>query len=163
MRLPFGVVIAALCARRLGAMSPLLQTASTIVKPLLTPAAAVLPVQAGVYDAAAVRTAIDREISEYPVVIYGMDFSFELRSAVSFLEKQGARGVKVVSLGTTFLPGLVADGATCNELYTMTGQLPPHIFIGGESIGGVFSGTPGLFAAANDGSLVDMLKDANAL
>ena len=46
----------------------------------------------------------------------------------------------------------------------MTGQTSmPHVFIGGASIGGLASGTPGLKALLRDGSLRDKLKAAGAL
>ena len=38
-----------------------------------------------------------------------------------------------------------------------------HVFIGGASIGGLASGTPGLKALLRDGSLRDKLKAAGAL
>ena len=46
----------------------------------------------------------------------------------------------------------------------MTGQSSlPHIFIGGESIGGLSTGTPGLAALLESGELEAKLKKAKAL
>jgi len=39
----------------------------------------------------------------------------------------------------------------------------PHIFIGGASIGGLATGTPGLKALLNQGDLRQKLADARAL
>jgi hypothetical protein len=45
----------------------------------------------------------------------------------------------------------------------MTGQSSlPHIFIGGKSIGGLFSGTPGLVSALEQGKLLNMVTEALA-
>ena len=64
------------------------------------------------------------------------------------------------------MPGLLpADGAAVRaELGAMTGQTSmPHVFIGGTSIGGLATGTPGLKALLKDGSLRGKLKEAGAL
>ena len=46
----------------------------------------------------------------------------------------------------------------------MTGQSSlPHVFIGGKSVGGLSSGTPGLAALQESGELTTMLKQAKAL
>lgn len=150
-----GVVSLAPVAHRLtGALAPL-------TKPV---AEALSPVWAGDYDKAAVRSSIKRETAEHSVVIYTMDFSLGLGSALQLLEEHGARGVKVVSLGAEWLPGLVADPAKRHELYALTGEMSlPHVFVGGKSIGGLFRGTPGLAAAARDGSLAAMLEEAGGL
>ena len=38
-----------------------------------------------------------------------------------------------------------------------------HVFIGGRSIGGLYSGTPGLVELKKEGKLTDMLTQAGAL
>ena len=71
-----------------------------------------------------------------------------------------------MELGKEWLPGLLpADGAAVRaELGAMTGQTSmPHIFIGGKSIGGLATGTPGLKPLLATGSLQQTLKDAGAL
>ncbi|KAH8052553.1 hypothetical protein JL722_10103 [Aureococcus anophagefferens] len=83
-----GVVSLAPVAHRLtGALAPL-------TKPV---AEALSPVWAGDYDKAAVRSSIKRETAEHSVVIYTMDFSLGLGSALQLLEEH-ERGVKVVFL-----------------------------------------------------------------
>ena len=50
------------------------------------------------------------------------------------------------------------------QLEELTGQSSlPHVFIGGESIGGLATGTPGLAALEESGELIPMLKKARAL
>ena len=50
------------------------------------------------------------------------------------------------------------------ELLERTGQSSlPHVFIGGKSIGGVYSGTPGLTPLKESGELGDRLREAGAL
>jgi len=55
---------------------------------------------------------------------------------------------KEISLGGKWIPGLIRQGQTLQKraaLLKMTGQLPlPNIFIGGKSIGSLFSGLLGL-------------------
>jgi hypothetical protein len=71
-----------------------------------------------------------------------------------------------VSLGKEWIPGLMAPGgaATRAELGKMTGQTSlPHVFVGGKSVGGLYSGTPGLVPALDAGELTPMLKKARAL
>ena len=80
-------------------------------------------------------------------------------------QDQGAK-IKVIELGKEWLPGfLPADGAAIRaELGAMTGQTSmPHVFIGGESVGGLATGTPGIKPLLKAGSLREKLKDAGAL
>ena len=45
----------------------------------------------------------------------------------------------------------------------MTGQSSmPHVFIGRKPIGGLFSGTPGLIPALEQGILMDMVTSARS-
>lgn len=45
----------------------------------------------------------------------------------------------------------------------MTGQSSlPHVFVGGESVGGLFSGTPGLIPALESGVLPAMIAQATS-
>jgi hypothetical protein len=44
-----------------------------------------------------------------------------------------------------------------------TGQSSlPHVFVGGQSIGGLYSGTPGLAALQQQDELRDLLQEAGA-
>lgn len=135
----------------------------TVLKPLYGFEA---PLQAGAYDRAAVRARIERDVRSGPVVVYSYTLSPFCTEAKALLAAQGAK-VTVIELGDgDWVPGLLpADGAAVRaELGAMTGQTSmPHVFIGGASIGGLASGTPGLKALLRDGSLRDKLEAAGAL
>ena len=50
------------------------------------------------------------------------------------------------------------------ELLERTGQSSlPHVFIGGDSVGGLYSGTPGLRELMATGKLVPLLKEVGAM
>ena len=135
----------------------------TVLKPLYGFEA---PLQAGAYDKAAVRARIERDVRSGPVVVYSYTLSPFCTEAKALLAAQGAK-VTVIELGDEeWVPGLLPAGgaAVRAELGAMTGQTSmPHVFIGGASIGGLASGTPGLKALLRDGSLRDKLKAAGAL
>ena len=75
-----------------------------------------------------------------------------------------------ISLGKEWLPGLISDGDGGESgslvraaLLDTTGQSSlPHIFVGGTSVGGLFSGTPGLIPGLEDGTLLPMVEQAKA-
>ena len=134
----------------------------TVLKPLYKLEA---PLQAGNYDKAAVREQIRKDVGSNPVVVYSYTLSPFCTEAKALLAEQGAK-VKVIELGDEWVPGLLpAEGAAVRaELGEMTGQTSmPHVFIGGTSIGGLATGTPGLKALLKDGSLRGKLKEAGAL
>ena len=116
--------------------------------------------QAGAYDRAAVAAAIRREIEGSPVLIYSYTLSPFCTEAKAILESAGAKA-KVIELGAEWVPGLLSaeSSAIRAELGEMTGQTSmPHIFIRGESIGGLFTGTPGLKPLLESGKLQAKLK-----
>jgi glutathione S-transferase len=110
------------------------------------------------------KTKIEAAIKESPVVVYTYDlspFSFETKALLDSLEIS----YKEISLGREWIPGLIAEGGsqTRAALLDMTGQSSlPHVFIGGKSIGGLFSGTPGLIAGLEQGNLREMVSNAKA-
>ena len=56
---------------------------------------------------------------------------------------------------------MINDDLRRVALLSITGQSSlPHIFIGGTSIGGLFSGSPGLLPALEQGKLMEMIYDA---
>ena len=68
---------------------------------------------------------------------------------------------KEVSLGKEWIPGLIESPEKRAALLEMTGQSSlPHVFIGGTSIGGLYSGNPGLIPALEKGELMDMINEA---
>jgi len=143
--------------------SEVLQWASNFILPAAKPVFAFLaPLQAGAKredsssyerELSQAKTEIEKIIQENQVVVYtyGLSpFSLETKRVLDDL------GVKYleVSLGAEWIPGLIKEGgsATRAALLEMTGQSSlPHIFVNGESIGGLFSGTPGLLKALEDG------------
>lgn len=135
---------------------------ATLLKPLYSIEA---PLQAGNYDKAAVRAQIENEISKNPVVVYSYTLSPFCTEAKTLLRAavKSPNDVKVIELGDEWLPGMLppAGAAVRAELGAMTGQTSmPHIFIGGKSIGGFATGTPGLKPLIESGQLQQKLSDA---
>jgi glutaredoxin 3 len=148
----------------------LLQSASSIITPLLAPLYKVIaPLQAGSYkenefeytsEIAEAKASIYDDIASNPVVLYTYELSPFCMEAKTCLENCGIT-FKEVSLGLEWIPGLIKDPAKRAALLDMTGQSSlPHIFIGGESIGGLFSGSPGLVPALEKGLLSEVVDDA---
>jgi glutathione S-transferase len=151
----------------------ILQWASAVVLPAIKPVFAKLaPIQAG--SEGENKTAYEKEISEAkakieaaikesPIVVYTYDlspFSFETKALLDSLEIS----YKEISLGAEWVPGLIGEGGsqTRAALLEMTGQSSlPQVFIGGKSIGGLFSGTPGLIPALEQGNLREMVSNAS--
>ena len=68
-----------------------------------------------------------------------------------------------ISLGKEWIPGLIDQrGAEIRAaILDLTGQSSlPHIFIGGQSIGGLYSGNPGLLALLERGTLRESIEEA---
>ena len=108
---------------------------------------------------------IEAEIAENPVVMFSYTLSPFCTEAKKLLAEEGAK-VKAIELAAEWIPGLLpAEGAAIRaELGEMTGQTSmPHVFIGGESIGGLATGTPGLKPLLRAGGLQQKLKAAGAL
>jgi hypothetical protein len=71
-----------------------------------------------------------------------------------------------VSLGPEWIPGLIREGGAMTRaaLLSMTGQSSlPHVFVKGESLGGLFSGTPGLLKSLENGTLQELLSKDSRL
>eukprot|EP00933_Yihiella_yeosuensis_P040691 TRINITY_DN3503_c2_g2_i1.p1 TRINITY_DN3503_c2_g2~~TRINITY_DN3503_c2_g2_i1.p1 ORF type:complete len:238 (-),score=36.54 TRINITY_DN3503_c2_g2_i1:286-999(-) len=136
--------------------------AYAVLKPIY---AAEAPLQAGSYDRSATRARIEKEVNSAPVVMYSYSLSPFCSEAKKLLEKEGVK-VQVVELAAEWLPGLASQEAAAvrAELGSMTGQTSmPHVFIGGKSIGGLYTGTPGLVPLCRSGDLQDRLKAAGAI
>lgn len=98
-----------------------------------------------------------------PCVIYTYGLSPFSTEAISVLEAAGAKFEKRELGLEWFLLGPQASVMRL-ELENLTGQSSlPHVFIGGESIGGLSTGTPGLAALVESGELATKLKKAKAL
>ena len=98
-----------------------------------------------------------------PCVIYTYGLSPFSTEALAVLEATGAT-FETRELGLEwFLLGPRASVMRA-ELETLTGQSSlPHVFIGGVSVGGLSTGTPGLATLDETGELISTLKKAKAL
>ncbi|KAL3791663.1 hypothetical protein HJC23_003920 [Cyclotella cryptica] len=148
----------------------LLQSISGVVTPLLAPLYRVIaPLQAGSYrenefeyksEIAEAKATIYDEILANPVVVYTYEYSPFCSEATALLENCGIQ-FKEISLGLEWIPGLISEPAKRAALLEITGQSSlPHIFVGGTSIGGLFSGSPGLVPALEQGKLKQLIEDA---
>eukprot|EP00578_Thalassiosira_sp_NH16_P019437 CAMPEP_0181084390 /NCGR_PEP_ID=MMETSP1071-20121207/4667_1 /TAXON_ID=35127 /ORGANISM="Thalassiosira sp., Strain NH16" /LENGTH=388 /DNA_ID=CAMNT_0023166115 /DNA_START=170 /DNA_END=1336 /DNA_ORIENTATION=- len=151
----------------------LLRSLSNIITPLLAPLYKVIaPLQAGSYrenefeytsDIAEAKAEIYDAISSRPVVIYTYEYSPFCSEAVALLKSTGIN-YKEVSLGQEWIPGLIKEPAKRAALLDMTGQSSlPNVFVGGTSIGGLYSGNPGLVPALERGELMTMVEEAKKL
>ena len=151
--------------------SSILKAASAIVTPLLGPVYKVeAPLQGAVLGALAdrdeVREEIDETIGGSGCVIYTYALSPFSTEAIALLESTGCKFEKVELGLEWFLLGPKASIAR-QELGEMTGQTSlPHVFIGGEHVGGLYSdpnGGGGLAQLAEEDELLPMLQKARAL
>ena len=109
-------------------------------------------------------TDVQQEIAEdikAPCVIYTYGLSPFSTEAVALLEAKGAK-FEVKELGPEwFLLGPQASVKRA-ELEAMTGQSSlPHVFIGGEHVGGLATG-PGIATLDENGELDGLLESAGA-
>ena len=117
----------------------------------------------GSYDTDEIRAEIEEIAKRAPVVVltYGLSpFSLE---CVALLESTGAQ-VENVPLGAEWFLLGPRGSAIRAELGNMYGQTSlPHVWIGGEWVGGLYSGEPWLAKLAESGEIVTKLKRARAL
>jgi glutaredoxin len=153
--------------------SEILAAASAVVSPLLKPVYKKLaPVQVGSYnedkllykdEIAKAKAEIEKEVSSDTVVVYTYSLSPFCTEATKLLDSLGVT-YKEISLGSEWIPGLISEPAKRAALGEMTGQTSlPHVFIGGESIGGLFSGAPGLVPSLEEGALLTKIETAKNL
>ena len=151
------------------AMNPAIKLAGqgmSLLKPIFSAEA---KLQAAVLGVGVDKDEVKQELSDClnakktPAVIYTYGLSPFSTEAVAVLESTGAKFEKRELGPEWFLLG--GRGSVLRaELDEMTGQSSlPHIFIGGESIGGLSTGTPGLAALLESGELEAKLKKAKAL
>jgi len=152
----------------------LLQLISGLYTPVAKPVFAFLaPLQAGNYEddndmynssIKSAKSSIKKEIESNPVVIYTYDLSPFSTEAKILLNNLNI-SYKEVSLGKEWIPGLIANGGSEKRvaLGELTGQTSlPNLFVGGKSIGGLFSGNPGLIPTLEQGIFLDMVSAAKA-
>ena len=107
---------------------------------------------------------LSSEIQSYPVVIYTYSWSPYCWEAKTLLDRLNV-DYKEICIGRDWKPGFLSkDGAMKRAaLLKQTGQSSlPHIFVNQQSIGGLFSGTPGLIPALQDDNsivVMELLQD----
>ena len=118
----------------------------------------------GSYDEDEVRAQIASTVSGAPVVIYTYGLSPFSTEAVATLESTGCK-LEVVELGAEWFALGAKGSATRVELRKLYGQGSlPHIFIGGEWVGGLATGAEGgLNGLVERDELVPMLRKAKAV
>jgi len=150
--------------------SELLKSVSDVITPLLKPVyKSIAPLQAGSSrenefeyksELAEAKAKIFDEIASAPVVIYTYTLSPFCTEATALLDSAGI-SYKEVSLGKEWIPGLIADPLKRAALLEITGSSSlPSIFVGGNSVGGLFSGNPGILASLESGELKPMVETA---
>merc|ERR1719453_934315 len=118
----------------------------------------------GSYDEEEINADIDATISSAPVVIYTYPLSPFSSEAVNVLTSTGCNFEEVPLGPEWFLLGPKAS-ATRVELRKLYGQGSlPHVFIGGEWVGGLATGADGgLSGLVESGELEGKLRKARAL
>jgi len=130
-----------------------------LLKPIF---AAEAKLQALGYDEEEIRAKISEDVKSAPVVVYTYGLSPFCTEATKLLDSLGAQ-YKEIQLAPEWFLMLGESAAKRAELGAMYGRTSmPHIFIGGESIGGLMEG-PGLVPLYESGELTAKLQAAGAL
>lgn len=118
----------------------------------------------GSYDADEVQADIAETVGSAPVVVYTYGLSPFSTEAISVLESTGCK-FKNVPLGLEWFALGPKGSATRVELRKLYGQGSlPHVFIGGEWVGGLATGGEGgLTGLVERDELVAKLRKAKAL
>ena len=130
-----------------------------LLKPVF---AAEAKLQALAYDEEEIRAKIAADVKSAPVVVYTYSLSPFCTEATKLLDALGAE-YKEIQLAPEWFLMLgenAAKRAELGELYGRTSM--PHIFIGGQSIGGLMDG-PGLVPLYESGELQEKLRAAGSL
>lgn len=120
---------------------------------------------AGDYDQENIRGLIESESKSANLVMYTLSqspFSIEAKRLLNEASIQ----FKEIEIAPLFVQAEGENAAKRAELGRMTGRTSmPHIFINGESIGGLYEGTPGLVPLIESGKLEAMVrpKESNPL
>jgi len=118
----------------------------------------------GSYDAEAVQAEIAAEVASAPVVVYTYGLSPFSTEALAVLESTGAE-VRNLELGAEWFALGPLGSAKRVELKKLYGQGSlPHVFIGGEWVGGLATGADGgLAGLVERDELLPKLTKAGAL
>jgi glutaredoxin-related protein len=145
-------------------------TAAGKAMPLLSPVfnleadVQALVTNLGAYDEAEVQADIDATIKSAPVVVYTYGLSPFSTEVLDILESTGCK-YENVELGAEWFALGGKGSATRVELRKRYGQGSlPHVFIGGEWVGGYTTGAEGgLAGLVERDELVEKLRKARAL
>merc|ERR1719436_1198629 len=109
--------------------------------------------QAGIYDRQEICALIEADAKSAPVVLYTYGLSPFSSEATRLLTEAGV-DFKEIELAPEWFLMLGEPAAKRAELGEMTGRTSmPHIFLNGESIGGLYDGSPGLVPLIESGEL----------
>jgi len=113
---------------------------------------------AGDYDKVKIRGLIEKESKSAPVVLYTLSQSPFSIDAKRLLDESSIK-YREIELAPLFVLAEGDNAARRAELGSMTGRTSmPHIFINGESIGGLYEGSPGLVPLIESGKLEKMVQ-----
>lgn len=113
--------------------------------------------QAGDYDAAAIKSKVDAYIANNPVIIFSFSTCPFCKNAKALLDDMG---VSYTAVELNQVEDGMAMRATLAEMTGRTSM--PNIWIGGQGIGGCNDG-PGIMTLNREGKLEEMLKSSGAL
>jgi glutaredoxin len=103
---------------------------------------------------------ITKEVNANAVVVYTYKLSPFCFEATALLRRLDIPHTEI-SLGLEWVPFLINDAPKRAALGKLTKQTSlPHIFVGGTSVGGLFSGTPGMIPALEQNTFQTMVAEA---
>ena len=150
----------------------LLGGTSSIITPVLKPIFKTLaPLQAGSnrddqrsYESeiSSAKAEIEKEINSDKVVIYTYTLSPFCSEATGVLDNLDGVQYKEISLGAEWVPFLINEGGAGKRmaLAEMTGQSSlPHVFVNGESVGGLYEG---LMPALENGRFWELMNKSES-
>lgn len=113
---------------------------------------------AGDYDQEAIRREIEVESKSAPVVMYTLSQSPFSIEAKRLLEESKV-DYKEIEIAPLFILAEGDNAAKRAELGAMTDRTSlPHIFINGQSVGGLYDGSPGLVPLIENGEFEKMVR-----
>jgi len=121
----------------------------------------------GAYERAmdqATKEIMEQDVVKAPVVVYTYDLSPFTLEATTVLDRLGI-DYHEIRLGKEWMPGFITDEGAAKRaaLLKMTGQSSlPHIFVNQQSIGGLYTGTPGLIPALDQGLFAKLLQEPSS-
>ena len=115
----------------------------------------------------AAEAQLDSDIASAPVVVYTYGLSPFSTECIAFLDETGAEYRKIELGLEWFLLGGQHSWVRALLLERYGVSSLPHVFIGGQSVGGLYSGNAqgkgGLVELKKQGQLTTLLKEAKAL